>query len=132
MIAQSCCHVTLRRTSVILAACVGQSSTRMKHRLLAGTAFILSLFLNFCSSQSYFLSDKEGLGRVFDGIGGLSGGGVSRVLLPGTNRPRKGLKKAARVNLLITLTYDFFRRHHVYWSTMPTRTAARYWTSYLR
>uniref|UniRef100_A0A3Q3XEL3 Galactocerebrosidase n=1 Tax=Mola mola TaxID=94237 RepID=A0A3Q3XEL3_MOLML len=53
----------------------------MKHRLLAGTAFILSLFLNFCSSQTYFLNDKEGLGRVFDGIGGLSGGGATSRLL---------------------------------------------------
>uniref|UniRef100_UPI0037E87482 galactocerebrosidase isoform X2 n=1 Tax=Semicossyphus pulcher TaxID=241346 RepID=UPI0037E87482 len=34
-----------------------------------------------CSSQSYLLDDKGGLGRVFDGIGGLSGGGATSRLL---------------------------------------------------
>lgn len=54
----------------------------------------LGLFLNLCSSQTYVLNDKEGLGRVFDGIGGLSGGGVSSVgfeLLPGTMMSTGGL-----------------------------------------
>ncbi|XP_041810336.1 galactocerebrosidase isoform X2 [Chelmon rostratus] len=41
----------------------------------------LGLFLNLCSSQTYVLNDKEGLGRVFDGIGGLSGGGATSRLL---------------------------------------------------
>ncbi|XP_034531517.1 galactocerebrosidase isoform X2 [Notolabrus celidotus] len=33
------------------------------------------------SSQSYILNDRDGLGRVFDGIGGLSGGGATSRLL---------------------------------------------------
>ncbi|XP_059210025.1 galactocerebrosidase isoform X2 [Centropristis striata] len=42
---------------------------------------VLFLFLRCCSSQTYFLNDKEGLGRVLDGIGGLSGGGATSRLL---------------------------------------------------
>ncbi|XP_039993229.1 galactocerebrosidase isoform X2 [Xiphias gladius] len=41
--------------------------------------FILSL--GFCSCHNYVLDDKVGLGRVFDGIGGLSGGGATSRLL---------------------------------------------------
>ena len=38
----------------------------------------LPLFLSIVSSAftTYFVDDSEGLGRRFDGIGGLSGGGV--------------------------------------------------------
>ena len=39
------------------------------------------LIIDICTSESYVLDDKIGLGRVFDGIGGLSGGGVSFELL---------------------------------------------------
>ncbi|XP_038584226.1 galactocerebrosidase isoform X2 [Micropterus salmoides] len=39
------------------------------------------LSLECCSCQTYVLNDKEGLGRVFDGIGGLSGGGATSRLL---------------------------------------------------
>lgn len=56
----------------------------MAHNVLAVITFFFGFSLNFCSSETYVLNDKEGLGRVFDGIGGLSGGGVSTVLLPGT------------------------------------------------
>ena len=35
------------------------------------------VWLFAASSQSYVLDDSVGLGRRFDGIGGLSGGGVS-------------------------------------------------------
>ncbi|XP_047467570.1 galactocerebrosidase isoform X2 [Mugil cephalus] len=44
---------------------------------------VSTLFLSFnvCSSQTYVLNDKGGLGRVFDGIGGLSGGGATSRLL---------------------------------------------------
>ncbi|XP_068608563.1 galactocerebrosidase [Brachionichthys hirsutus] len=41
----------------------------------------LGLCSNLGSSQTYFLDDKRGLGRVFDGIGGLSGGGATSRLL---------------------------------------------------
>ncbi|XP_066550276.1 galactocerebrosidase isoform X2 [Amia ocellicauda] len=34
-----------------------------------------------CAAQSYVLDDKYGLGRTFDGIGGLSGGGATSRLL---------------------------------------------------
>ncbi|XP_073322287.1 galactocerebrosidase isoform X2 [Pagrus major] len=48
--------------------------------LLVNLLFLCSS-LSFCSSQTYFLSDTDGLGRVFDGIGGLSGGGATSRLL---------------------------------------------------
>ena len=45
----------------------------------------LLLLLTPCVLQSvraqYVVDDSPGLGRRFDGIGGLSGGGVSRPLL---------------------------------------------------
>ncbi|XP_076605748.1 galactocerebrosidase isoform X2 [Chaetodon auriga] len=49
----------------------------------ASTVIVLFLgfSLNFCSCQTYVLNDEEGLGRVFDGIGGLSGGGATSRLL---------------------------------------------------
>ncbi|KAM6950300.1 galactocerebrosidase-like [Lycodopsis pacificus] len=53
----------------------------MKHRDLAAVALILGLSLTLCSSQIYVLTDKGGLGRAFDGIGGLSGGGATSRLL---------------------------------------------------
>ncbi|XP_031735158.1 galactocerebrosidase isoform X1 [Anarrhichthys ocellatus] len=53
----------------------------MKHRELAAVALILGLSSTLCSSQTYVLTDKEGLGRAFDGIGGLSGGGATSRLL---------------------------------------------------
>ncbi|XP_065822584.1 galactocerebrosidase isoform X2 [Labrus bergylta] len=34
-----------------------------------------------CSSEEYILNDKDGLGREFDGVGGLSGGGATSRLL---------------------------------------------------
>ncbi|XP_067099054.1 galactocerebrosidase isoform X2 [Osmerus mordax] len=40
-----------------------------------------SLIFDICTSESYVLDDKIGLGRVFDGIGGLSGGGATSRLL---------------------------------------------------
>lgn len=40
--------------------------------------FIVSLSLR-CCAEFYVIDDKIGLGREFDGIGGLSGGGVSNV-----------------------------------------------------
>ncbi|XP_046874238.1 galactocerebrosidase isoform X1 [Hypomesus transpacificus] len=39
------------------------------------------LIIDICTSESYVLDDKIGLGRVFDGIGGLSGGGATSRLL---------------------------------------------------
>lgn len=43
----------------------------------------LSIFLSarVCSCDEYYLDDEFGLGRSFDGIGGLSGGGVSVLVL---------------------------------------------------
>uniref|UniRef100_A0A8C9WK94 Galactocerebrosidase n=1 Tax=Scleropages formosus TaxID=113540 RepID=A0A8C9WK94_SCLFO len=41
----------------------------------------LSLYLTFCEAEDYVLDDRSGLGRRFDGIGGLSGGGATSRLL---------------------------------------------------
>lgn len=59
-------------------------STMMNNRVVTVFIFVLNFSLQFCSFNNYALNDKEGLGRVFDGIGGLSGGGVSTTPLPGT------------------------------------------------
>ncbi|KAM7376764.1 hypothetical protein PAMP_006472 [Pampus punctatissimus] len=53
----------------------------MEQRVLSVFVLFLSVCWDFCSSQTYVLNDKEGLGRVFDGIGGLSGGGATSRLL---------------------------------------------------
>ncbi|XP_051795591.1 galactocerebrosidase isoform X2 [Acanthochromis polyacanthus] len=42
---------------------------------------VLVLVLDSCCSQNYVLTDGDKLGRVFDGIGGLSGGGATSRLL---------------------------------------------------
>lgn len=62
-------------------------NTRMGSRLLPGFLVVISLPL--CSCQAYYLSDKAGLGRVFDGIGGLSGGGVSSGKTSGFTNAKK-------------------------------------------
>ncbi|XP_033499130.1 galactocerebrosidase isoform X2 [Epinephelus lanceolatus] len=53
----------------------------MGYGVLAVSVLFLSLSLSFSSPQSYVLDDNEGVGRVFDGIGGLSGGGATSRLL---------------------------------------------------
>lgn len=42
----------------------------------------LSIFIciSVCLGEDYDIDDKTGFGRSFDGIGGLSGGGVSVLL----------------------------------------------------
>ncbi|XP_061701369.1 galactocerebrosidase [Syngnathoides biaculeatus] len=57
-------------------------------------AFVfLALFPSFlvasCFSQTYILSDTDGPGRVFDGIGGLSGGGATTRLLVNYAEPHR-------------------------------------------
>uniref|UniRef100_A0A671XGY7 Galactocerebrosidase n=1 Tax=Sparus aurata TaxID=8175 RepID=A0A671XGY7_SPAAU len=54
---------------------------RMDLRFLLVNLLFLGSSLHLCSCQTYVLSDKDGLGRVFDGIGGLSGGGATSRLL---------------------------------------------------
>nr|XP_046269453.1 galactocerebrosidase isoform X2 [Scatophagus argus] len=56
-------------------------SNRMDYREFTVIVFCLGLSLNLCSCQTYTLNDEGGLGRVFDGIGGLSGGGATSRLL---------------------------------------------------
>ena len=58
--------------------------TQLVNRSALGTAmlirggFLLLVALGCCGAAApYVLDDTGGLGRVFDGIGGLSGGGVS-------------------------------------------------------
>ncbi|XP_033990649.1 galactocerebrosidase isoform X3 [Trematomus bernacchii] len=48
---------------------------------LLRVAVFLGLCLGACSCQAVVLSDSAGLGRGFDGIGGLSGGGATSRLL---------------------------------------------------
>ena len=46
-------------------------------RVLGLLAFLLALSWSAAVNNQYLLDNTGGLGRVFDGIGGLSGGGVS-------------------------------------------------------
>ena len=48
----------------------------------------LSLCFVFCTAD-YTIDDSVGLGRMFDGIGGLSGGGATSKLLPNYPEPQK-------------------------------------------
>ncbi|XP_072545120.1 galactocerebrosidase [Salminus brasiliensis] len=45
------------------------------------TLLLISPCSLFCSGENYFIDDQAGLGRTFDGIGGLSGGGATSRLL---------------------------------------------------
>lgn len=38
------------------------------------------IFISVCLGQDYDIDDTTGFGRSFDGIGGVSGGGVSVLL----------------------------------------------------
>nr|XP_057934458.1 galactocerebrosidase isoform X2 [Doryrhamphus excisus] len=49
--------------------------------MFAPLLIFLSFSLDSCFSQTYVLNDTEGVGLVFDGIGGLSGGGATTRLL---------------------------------------------------
>uniref|UniRef100_A0A8C4NJW6 Galactocerebrosidase n=1 Tax=Dicentrarchus labrax TaxID=13489 RepID=A0A8C4NJW6_DICLA len=53
----------------------------MNSQSWAAVFLLLGSVVDPCSSQTYALNDKAGLGRVFDGIGGLSGGGATSRLL---------------------------------------------------
>uniref|UniRef100_A0A674F3Z6 Galactocerebrosidase n=1 Tax=Salmo trutta TaxID=8032 RepID=A0A674F3Z6_SALTR len=54
---------------------------RMIYKLSFAVALCFSLCFDLCIAESYVLDDKVGLGRTFDGIGGLSGGGATSRLL---------------------------------------------------
>lgn len=56
-------------------------AVRMCWRLSAVFVSALLGSLPSSSADSFVLSDDKGLGRDFDGIGGLSGGGVSSALI---------------------------------------------------
>ncbi|XP_071221550.1 galactocerebrosidase isoform X1 [Salvelinus alpinus] len=53
----------------------------MIYKLSFAIALCFSLCFDLCIAESYVLDDKVGLGRTFDGIGGLSGGGATSRLL---------------------------------------------------
>ncbi|MFT7810514.1 galactocerebrosidase [Arapaima gigas] len=53
----------------------------MSLKLAVGVLACLAFCLPFCEAQDYVLNDRDGLGRRFDGIGGLSGGGATSRLL---------------------------------------------------
>ncbi|XP_064783847.1 galactocerebrosidase isoform X1 [Oncorhynchus masou masou] len=53
----------------------------MIYKLSFAIALCFSLCFDLCIAESYVLDDKIGLGRTFDGIGGLSGGGATSRLL---------------------------------------------------
>uniref|UniRef100_A0A8K9UWC2 Galactocerebrosidase n=1 Tax=Oncorhynchus mykiss TaxID=8022 RepID=A0A8K9UWC2_ONCMY len=50
-------------------------------RMIYKLSFAIALCFDICIAESYVLDDKVGLGRTFDGIGGLSGGGATSRLL---------------------------------------------------
>jgi len=50
-------------------------------------------------AQTYVVDDSVGLGRQFDGIGGLSGGGVSREQSRGLASPGKRGRKDRSVSI---------------------------------
>ncbi|CAB1335486.1 unnamed protein product [Coregonus sp. 'balchen'] len=54
---------------------------RMIYKLAFSIALCVCLCFDLCTSESYVLDDTIGLGREFDGIGGLSGGGATSRLL---------------------------------------------------
>lgn len=50
----------------------------MSRKTIIFVFLFISLRVLVCSAdQNYFIDDSGGFGRTFDGIGGLSGGGVS-------------------------------------------------------
>ncbi|XP_040916624.1 galactocerebrosidase isoform X2 [Toxotes jaculatrix] len=53
----------------------------MEMSVSAVVVLFIALSVDFSAAQTYVLDDKFGLGRVFDGIGGLSGGGATSRLL---------------------------------------------------
>ncbi|XP_037551340.1 galactocerebrosidase isoform X1 [Nematolebias whitei] len=60
--------------------------------LRLGSVFVSALLLlsaGLCSGQTYVLSDGAALGRIFDGIGGLSGGGATSRLLVNYEEPHR-------------------------------------------
>uniref|UniRef100_A0A8C4GX35 Galactocerebrosidase n=1 Tax=Dicentrarchus labrax TaxID=13489 RepID=A0A8C4GX35_DICLA len=69
-------HTTAARGSECRPCCY-----RMARGAWAAVFLLLGSVVDPCSSQTYALNDKAGLGRVFDGIGGLSGGGATSRLL---------------------------------------------------
>ncbi|XP_051775769.1 galactocerebrosidase [Erpetoichthys calabaricus] len=59
-------------------------------RLIVCLLFYLRLTLVHSQHGSYVLDDQKGLGRQFDGIGGLSGGGATSRLLVNYPEPYRG------------------------------------------
>ncbi|KAL7872834.1 hypothetical protein AOLI_G00119050 [Acnodon oligacanthus] len=53
----------------------------MSGRSAPAVLALLSLGVLTCSAESYAVDDQAGLGRTFDGVGGLSGGGATSRLL---------------------------------------------------
>ncbi|XP_030634585.1 galactocerebrosidase [Chanos chanos] len=53
----------------------------MNGRIVSAFVAIIHLYICPCFGENYILDDKVGLGRKFDGIGGLSGGGATSRLL---------------------------------------------------
>ena len=58
------------------------TSPLLLYRMISFILLLCRFFtIAICVTDQYVLDDKVGLGRVFDGIGGLSGGGVSWFVL---------------------------------------------------
>lgn len=72
---------------------------RMDGRFFPGILVLVSVPL--CVCQTYYLSDKAGLGRVFDGVGGLSGGGVRALHFRVEKSPRRRAARALLLSLLL-------------------------------
>ncbi|TRY99061.1 hypothetical protein DNTS_002219 [Danionella cerebrum] len=56
----------------------------------SGIFLSIFIYLSCCFGEEYNLDDRAGLGRTFDGIGGLSGGGATSRLLVNYAEPYRG------------------------------------------
>ena len=71
-------YIRLERQGTRLLLCIVESFFPHFSVYIMAVLYVLLLLLGcflICSGQ-YTLDDSHGVGRMFDGIGGLSGGGV--------------------------------------------------------
>ncbi|KAM9842002.1 galactocerebrosidase isoform 2-T2 [Aulostomus maculatus] len=61
----------------------------MDRRVVSVLMLLLGATVDRCRPQAYVLDDGGGLGRVFDGVGGLSGGGATSRLLINYAEPHR-------------------------------------------
>ena len=100
---------------------------------------ILALASNYVCAN-YVVDDSVGLGRMFNGIGGLSGGGVSDTIYA-NNFCQFILSAVIYIYLINSLWKIFtkfpsaqalipsfaYRQHHACWSAIQNPTVVKYW-----